>query len=191
MVVPSSQKYRKVAPGDAPSVPVVSFMDRLKRCYSVSGPCQSVTKRRRESDHAVAPASKRMRKAVSFSESMNRRVVVHTTEEEKRNAWYNRNEYREFREDMQATALSVHLGIANFIEPEDFCLRGLEANLSPKMAIMRKLKRQLLVESILREQRLQKVVGAVNHEAIRQLSTLLSSDAQIDAVLRGVSDSQV
>ena len=136
----------------------------------------------------MAPPSKRMRKAVSFSDS-HKRVVIHSTEEEKKNSWYNRNEYRGFREDMQATALSVRLGITNFIEPEDFCLRGLEANLSPDTAILRKLRRQILVDSILKEQQAQRILGASNQEVIRELSTILSTDSQIDAVRRGVSDS--
>lgn len=188
MISPSAQNCSSSSDG-----PLLdsSLGSQLKRCHSLLDPCPSIAKRRRASNYAQAPPSKRMRKAVSFSEKINKRVVIHSTEEEKKNSWYNRGEYREFREDMHATALSVRLGISSFIEPEDFCLRGLEANLSPDIAKLRKLRRQLLVDSILREQHAQRELGATNQEVIRELSTILSTDSQIDAVRRGASDSQV
>lgn len=176
--------------GKRPSLPLFS-----QHQLSVMPP----TKRQRtENDQQQQSTSTRksLRKSVSFAGlEHNRCHVFDITPEEKRNTWYNRMEYHGIRKDMQATALCVRLGITDMVRPDDLCLRGLEASISPQEGMIRRLKRQLLIKSIIQEQQRGKGNGAaggtvVDPEAIRELSTVLSSDAQFEAVKRGVQDAQ-
>ena len=76
---------------------------------------------------------------------------------------------------------------------ENFCVRGLEANVSPREGQSRLLKRRLLIGAILQEQLAQKRTHngqVVDPEAVRGLSELLSADALLDAVQRALGDAQ-
>ncbi|CAB9521587.1 expressed unknown protein [Seminavis robusta] len=144
--------------------------------------------RKRTSEEPTARSAKRMKKSVSFNDDQNKKVTIDIRTDEKQNAWYNRSEYRVFREDIQTTLLSVRLGVSQLMEPTDFCLRGLEANVSPNVGMLRKVKRKILISSVLQEQRSQRIVGAVKPDVIRDVSAVLSTDALVDAVKRGLSD---
>ena len=132
---------------------------------------------------------KNMKRSVSFNPSEKKHEFV-VSSEERRNAWYARSDYRGFQEDAHVTALSVQLGISDLMHPTDFCLRGLEFSLSPREGNLRKLKRRLLIETIIEEQVSQKRInnGRVNSLVISELSKALSADALQDAVKRASQD---
>ena len=132
---------------------------------------------------------KDLKRSVSFNPS-EKKHEFDVSIEEKQNAWYGRSDYRVFREDMQVTALSVHLGISDLLQPTEFCLRGLESSLSPQEGSLRKMKRRLLIETIIEEQVSQKRLnnGQVNSLIIGELSKVLSADAMQDAVKRASED---
>ena len=96
--------------------------------------------------------------------------------------WYSRQDYRVFQDNSKSLALAFELGVLDCIDPEDVCLRGLEANLSKSHLEARLISRGALTECILRTQEFQKGQGTSDPELIRGLSMVLSKDACEDAL---------
>ena len=168
---------------------VVSFATGAKKPKKPAAQQQKRNSPSSVYEKTTLDAKKGLKRSVSFNPS-EKKHEFDVSGEEKQNAWYGRSDYRVFREDMQVTALSVHLGISNLLQPSEFCLRGLESSLSPWEGNLRKLKRRLLIETIIEEQVSQKRVnnGQVNSLVIGELSKVLSADAMQDAVKRASQD---
>jgi hypothetical protein len=167
--------------------PLLKMRPSPKRSLELDYSSPLLKKRRRSED-----PSPHMKKSVSFAESAQyQQFADEASKEEKQNCWYKREEYRSIQEDIQTTALSVYLGVSDLIQSEEFCIRGLEANLSPKVGKSRLLRRQIVVESVLFEQRTQKMQGIQDPYTIGELSQLLSSDASQEALQLAVLDAQL
>ena len=155
-----------------------------------------LAKRRRPSEpqpqQSAVDSTKGLKRTVSFA-TAEKKHEFDVTLEEKQQAWYDRSDYRDFQEDMQLTALSVRLGIHTLIKPGNFCLRGLESSLSPREGTIRKLRRRLLIETIIEEQVTQKELnnGRVCSQLICELSKALSAEALQDAVQRASQDASL
>lgn len=132
-----------------------------------------------------------LKKTVSFEVGQNKQFVYHMTKEDQKASWYKRSEYLAMQEDNKATAISVKLGITRWIQPEQFCVRGLEASVIPHLGRTKLIRRQLLIASILQEQRAQKMYGVMNLDVMGELSQLLSCDASQEAVQLAFIDAQL
>lgn len=160
----------------------------LPACVSEDNLLPLVKRRRPNNDQQLSKKNKSFKRSVRFS-TAEQQVLFEVSPEEKQQAWYKRSDYQDFKEDMRTTALSVHLGITYLIEPDDFCLRGLESSLSPREGLIRKLRRKLLIETIIEEQGSQKVNnGRVCSVMICELSKALSAEALEDAMKRASQD---
>jgi hypothetical protein len=97
-------------------------------------------------------------------------------------AWYNRADYKSFREDSSSLVLAFELGILDRIHPDDFCLRGLEASLSSAHLEARIIARGTMLEMVLSTQEAQRGHRITDPGMIRGLSLMLSKDAAEDAL---------
>lgn len=144
-------------------------------------------------DCVDAPSRKRPRvskqKNVRFMDVRVNRVIPRSVcKEDLPSIWYNRADYRSFREDAQSLALAFELGILDRIHPDDFCLRGLEASLSREHLEARITARGNMNEVILSTQEAQRGHRMRDPEMIRGLSIMLSKDANEDALKLAVYD---
>lgn len=133
------------------------------------------------------PSRKRPRvsaqKCVRFADKTVNLVIPRSVlKEDLPSAWYNRADYRTFRDDSQSLKLAFELGILDRIHPNDFCLRGLEARLSSNHLGARLAARGTMIDVVLSIQEAQKGHGMRDPEMIRGLSLVLSKDALEDAL---------
>lgn len=194
---PSSSSERQQQQKSLQSHLMSSCVESLPRIVSFGpgGKQEGSAARKRNTSTSAYQKTKRtsskkcLKRSVSFNPS-EKKHEFDVSSEEKQNAWYARSDYRVFREEAQVTALSVRLGISGLMQPSEFCLRGLECSLSPREGNLRKLKRRLLIETIIEEQVSQKRInnGQVNSLVIGELSKVLSADAMQDAVKRASQD---
>jgi hypothetical protein len=96
--------------------------------------------------------------------------------------WYTRQDYRAFQDNSKSLALAFELGILDRINPEEVCLRGLEASLSKEHLGARLASRGTLIEFVLKTQESRVGHGMRDPELIRGLSMVLSKDACEDAL---------
>ena len=106
----------------------------------------------------------------------------YVAEEDLQNVWYNRNDYKMFRADARGLALAFDLDILGHIDPEDCCLRGLEANLHRSIMEARRTARRNTINVVLQTQDAQRDNGIWDPEMLRGLSLMLSKDACEDAL---------
>jgi hypothetical protein len=151
----------------------------LSECFATAYMCGAIP---------ISRTRARMQKHVRFladsTGTKDALVVISRSahHEDLSNVWYTRQDYRAFRDASNSLALAFELGVLDRFDPEEVCLRGLEANLSKDHLDARLASRGTLIEFILRTQEAQKGHGMRDPELIRGLSIVLSKDACEDAL---------
>lgn len=135
----------------------------------------------------VQPHKKK--KSVTFSTLAN--VSVREISREELNAsWIQPEEYSKIEEgrkhclDIIKRAL---LGEVPSLNPSEFCIQGLEQQLSPKRVLERKLKNMQYRRLLLEEQHVQRCCGVSDPQALQTLSELFSEQAAKRAQRRALS----
>ena len=170
------------------SNPLLSFDERL--------PCldEVMLDRRRTSDclqQLKEPISKKRRllkRSVRFSENV---IVIarDVTQSELRKTWYEEVEYERFREDGRSTisAFSKARGNIEWFNPDKFCIRGFENHISRQQTALRKQRQQRIIQLILNQQSLQRMMGINDQNSLKVISMLFSKESRDRALFRGLS----
>ena len=108
------------------------------------------------------------------------------------NMWYDNNEYKYFEFDRRRTILAISQaqGDVNLLNPEEFCVRGLEHQLTSKQCITRKLKTMQYTRFVLDQQDELRYFGVQDPESLKLSSEMLSRRSQQRAHLQAMLDSQ-
>lgn len=109
--------------------------------------------------------------------------------------WYTRSEYNAFRQDMKMNFFMHSLWMRNVERqqqdvppPKDLCVRGLEKFCFYSNQAAVKDMRQLRLNAVLDQQRIQKVIGAEDPLTIRLVAEILSQRVSDQALQRGTED---
>jgi hypothetical protein len=129
------------------------------------------------------------KKLVTFDRVVKAYSIVHIaeyTERQKRNTWYNQNEYKRITRQMFA---SLNLQSNGPLSEEDrfHCFRGLE-HLSPECHKRRQRLRQDARDTVLNAQILQDVLHIRDEDSLAQAYAARSAEAQQLAHARGLAD---
>ena len=145
-----------------------------------------VQKRARPIKHA---SPNKPKKTVSFSALANV-AVREISREELNNAWIQPEEYSKIEEGRKRcldTVKRALLGRAPTPDPSEYCIQGLEQQLSPKQVLERKLKNMQYRRLLLEEQHVQRCCGVSDPGALQNLSELFSQQATRRAQRRAIS----
>lgn len=143
-------------------------------------------KRGRPVKHAKPCKAK---KSVSFSSFANV-TVREISREELNKCWIQPAEYSQIEEGRKrclATVKEALLGRAPSPDPSEYCIHGLEQQLSPKQVLERKIKNMQYRRLLLQEQHAQRCCGASDPQALQNLSELFSQQATRRALRRALS----
>lgn len=133
--------------------------------------------------------SNKSKKSVSFSALAN--VSVREISREELNAsWIQPEEYSEIEQERKQCLETIKralLGEAPAPNPTEYCIYGLEQQLSPKQVLERKLKNMQYRRLLLEEQHAQRCCGVSDPQALQTLSELFSQQATRRAQRRALS----
>jgi hypothetical protein len=138
-------------------------------------------------DHYSCPSSQK--KKVTFDGAVKAYRIVHIdeySERQKRNTWYNEDEYKRIKRQMFA---SVKIQYESNQKDDDrfHCLRGLE-DLSPASHQRRQQLRQCARNAVLNAQTLQNMLHIRDNNTLAKAYASWSAEAQRVAHARGLTD---
>lgn len=131
------------------------------------------------------------KKSVRFAGAVEVALKKSSSQEELNSAWYAPLEYKSFQIDSRRSLKAVTsnlCGDANAYDASEHCLRGLESCLSPQLYQSRKEHKRNIVEQVLKEQLLHRLVGIQDPERLAFRSRAISHQAQERALLLAVVD---
>ena len=134
-------------------------------------------------------APQKQKKTVRFSALANV-AVREITREELNKCWIQPDEYTQIEEGRKRcldTVKQALLGRAPQPDPSEYCINGLEQQLSPKQVLERKLKNMQYRKLLLEEQHIQRCCGISDPKALQNLSELFSQQATRRAYRRAIS----
>ena len=129
------------------------------------------------------------KKSVSFSSFANV-TVREISREELSECWIQPEEYSQIEEGRKRCLDQVKralLGRAPTPDPSEYCIHGLEQQLSPKQVLERKIKNMQYRRLLLEEQHAQRCCGVSDPQALQKLSELFSQQATRRALRRALS----
>ena len=135
-------------------------------------------------------ATKRPRKAVSFApKAVVVRRHLETIVDPKEN-WYQTEDYSSFELERRSTISELQRVNFNFsaMDLSEYCLRGLEQNLTMRQLMARRRAIKQCKRAVLAQQLYQKVVGNSDPEQIKQASRKFSHQAAKKAVLIAIME---
>jgi hypothetical protein len=140
-------------------------------------------------DFELCPCSPSPKKKVNFNGAVKAYRIVHIddySERQKRNTWYNEDEYTRIKKQMFASFKIQNQ--SNLKEDNRFhCLRGLE-DLSPTSHERRQQLRQGARDAVLNAQILQTILQVQDDDRLAKAYATWSSEAQRVAHGRGLAD---
>jgi hypothetical protein len=110
------------------------------------------------------------------------------SESEVRSTWYNKEEYKAFKEDCKDTAKLAQRGKKLQLTPSScfFCTRGLEPIISSRRGCLRRTGREQAWDNVLFEQCLQREAGCCSPRLIAKEYQRVSEFCQREASLLGL-----
>eukprot|EP00543_Licmophora_paradoxa_P007469 CAMPEP_0202450684 /NCGR_PEP_ID=MMETSP1360-20130828/9265_1 /ASSEMBLY_ACC=CAM_ASM_000848 /TAXON_ID=515479 /ORGANISM="Licmophora paradoxa, Strain CCMP2313" /LENGTH=178 /DNA_ID=CAMNT_0049069047 /DNA_START=20 /DNA_END=556 /DNA_ORIENTATION=+ len=135
-----------------------------------------------------------MKKRVRFTNEMIQvSMQSPPTEEDRRNSWYQNYDFQSFKKDIYRNLIAlrkVHGNIAT-LNPEKYCLRGLETKLCRRYSNETKAKQAAVVRMVLELQNEQKASGKSNPEELKMFSMMCSKLSRDQAAELGVMDAKI
>lgn len=138
-------------------------------------------------------------KAVRFSEAskviIDRNAAKQSTEEEKAEpnaTWYQNRDYAIIKYEILASIKAITKVFKNEstspLDLEQHCLRGIETSISSDLYLRRKHRIRSTLKGVLEHQRLQRLAGLSDPNALRNVSLKQSEEAQESAFSVGKLD---
>ena len=148
----------------------------------------TANKRQYLREKEILPRKKRRlpsKRNVTFSTVATVQMRPPTTPSE---TWYEPKEYAQFESERRETirAIQSARGDLTLLDPNVYCVRGLEHQLSKKQVLSRKYKSMQYVRALLDHQLLQKQAGRTDPESLHMVSRFFSRQASERAHLRAV-----
>lgn len=133
------------------------------------------------------------RKAVRFSGTNQSNIVQrnYNDADDKRRIWYQASDYAEVDQDnlKNIHALAAVQGDLVRLDPEEYCLRGLEMKTSQHINQLRRLRSRLSIRAVLDQQRIHRTMRIVDPGSLRDISQRFTEQARIRAIELGTFDS--
>mmetsp|Transcript_24955 Transcript_24955/g.40842 ORF Transcript_24955/g.40842 Transcript_24955/m.40842 type:complete len:226 (-) Transcript_24955:150-827(-) len=132
------------------------------------------------------PLNKKQKRARKIVRMVERPVICtyEYTDDDIQNAWYTRAEYDVFVDECRTLIMAVtSVGSGEFLREtlttsNDTCTRGLEDQIIPQLNRLKKQRKRGLIQMVLRQQEIQKLIGCFDVERIRSISILFSNPSR-------------
>ena len=114
------------------------------------------------------------------------------SKEERKKLWYQQKDYMSFDKDRRHTISAVHhvYGDLTWLDPEKYCILGLEQQLTREQMMDRKKRIVRYQRAVLEQQYYQRyVMGVEDPHTLKDLSAMLSHQSLAKAHLRAVIQS--
>ena len=136
------------------------------------------------------PAGNKTRKAVRFAENRNTVLFRHVIESELKQSWYQPNDYGGFKKESKSTveALRQAQGQLCQLDPQRYCIRGLEAHVNNQILQLRQTRIRSTVQVVLDQQRSQRMHGMKDENMIGAVSMMFSRQSRQHALSMGALD---
>ncbi|KAL7579741.1 hypothetical protein ACA910_021883 [Epithemia clementina (nom. ined.)] len=129
------------------------------------------------------------KKSVNFDLAKNTYEESSLCTEDVHQAWLTSEESQQIKNELRVTVLAVQHGLIN---PEDVCMRGLEAHADLELSSAKRKKGKDFVTRIIQQQSLLKaMMGRVNEHILAKLSVVLSAEDAMQAKEFGAQDAYV
>jgi hypothetical protein len=151
-----------------------------------------VKKTNQTTKHGMKRCIARKKNCVRFANG-NDVAFRHVTHEELMTTWYQPREYESFKKDCQRTAIEFRgaQGDITRLNPDKFCLRGLETQITRASIATRRMTIASSIHMVLHEQLSQRATGQSNPERIRQVFEVMSKSARMRAFTMAAFDAKL
>lgn len=160
---------------------VVSLLAKKRRLSTQTAPG-------RRSSLPPLPAKKRRihEKTVRFAENdLSIKYIHETKETEEESRWYQKHEYTKIKEENSRTllAFSKASGQSALLDESEYCLRGLEKQISILVfQIPYRNRQKKVVRSVLSLQQIQRSMQRRDSAALREMSLIVSKQDNLQAI---------
>lgn len=130
---------------------------------------------------------KKRRRKVQFAKTASvKRLMIR--KEQRSAMWYKPQDYVSFEQDVRQTLAVMDQSQGNLttLNPDQFCLQGLEHQLTRQQVITRKLHAMRLTRAILEQQHFQRQAGSRDPATLRAVSLMFSEPASQRAHMKAV-----
>jgi hypothetical protein len=134
--------------------------------------------------------SSKSRKAVRIAENRNTVLFRHVLESELEQTWYQPKDYQDFKQDNRTTLNALHQvqGQLCQLDPQQHCIRGLEAHVNDQILRLRQTRIRSNVQVVLDQQRSQQLHGMKDETMISAVSMMFSKQSRQHALSMGALD---
>ena len=131
------------------------------------------------------------RKSVRFADNRNTVLFRHVMDSELKQTWYESKDYSDFKKDSRGTinALQQAHGQLCHLDPQQHCIRGLEAHVNDSILMLRQTRIRTNVQVVLDQQRSQKFHGIKDTNMLGAVSMMFSKQSRQVALSMGALDS--
>jgi hypothetical protein len=139
------------------------------------------------------PKKRKVKKRVSIAEENEIKHCARYTDEDIREAWCNDFDYSIFKIECLYTVMTIRFvkGDLAKLDPSIICTRGLESHLGRRISSVNRTRRRVaLIQMVLNQQNINRVVGNESSCGLRLISEKLSQDATFMAIVLGQLDKQ-
>jgi hypothetical protein len=133
------------------------------------------------------------KKSVRIAENHNTVLFRHVLDSELKQAWYQSKDYNDFQRDSRGTLDAFHMAQGQLcrLDPQYYCLRGLEAHVSAGVLEQRQSRIRTNVQVVLDQQQFQRFHGIKDPDMVANVSRMFSKNSRQHALSMGALDNSL